>query len=384
MSSNQLNTVIELHLIQNFAPANLNRDDTGSPKDCDFGGYRRARISSQSLKRAIRFHPRFEALTGVENGVRSKWLVRSIKEVLMEKYGKGEQEAIKVAYQFVEKYATKKDKTEEQSNTLIFFTPQERDEIAKTLVENWEALLDSKKGKDVSDSLVKTMIKQTKGRTSAPDVALFGRMLASTPELNIDAACQVAHAISTHRVTMEMDYYTAVDELLKTEETGAAMVGFTGFNSACFYRYARIDYNLLLQNLDNDADLAQKTVAAFLRATLDAIPTGKQNSFAAQNPTSFALAVLRQDGMSWNLANAFESPVQNKHKENTDRGYIAPSIKEIDKLWGALTTFYDDALISALSLFTAEGYQDQLTNLANARQQTVTQWLEKITQGLKE
>jgi len=158
-----------------------------------------------------------------------------------------------------------------------------------------------------SGELVKALVKKTDKRTSAPDIALFGRMLASNPSTNIDAACQVAHALSTHAVRMEMDYYTAMDHLKPDDVSGADMVGFTSFNSACYYRYLRIDWRLLVANL-RDVELARRTVEGFLRAAMTAIPTGKQNAFAAQNPTNFALVVVRDDGKSWNLVNAFETP----------------------------------------------------------------------------
>jgi CRISPR system Cascade subunit CasC len=381
MTTQTYKTFIELHLIQNFSPANLNRDDTGSPKDCDFGGYRRARISSQALKRAIRNHPRFAAMTGVDNGTRSKWLTRPIVESLTEQHGKDKEQSVALATAFVGSYAAKMDsKKPDQTSVLVFFTHSEVEQIVAALLGNWEAVIDEKEGKKVIANLVTEMVKVTKDRTSAPDVALFGRMLASKPELNIEAACQVSHAISTHPVTMEMDYYTAVDELLQDKEAGAAMVGFTGFNSACFYRYCRIDWQQLLKNLDDDAELAHCAVAAFLRSAIDAIPTGKQNSFAAQNPTSFALAVIRRDGMSWNLANAFETPIQPKKGE----GYVSESIAKLDALWGALTSFYDDADVTALSAYSAELSPTKLSHLEPAKQPTVSAWLEPIKQAIWE
>lgn len=384
MSNQPYKTFIELHLIQNFSPANLNRDDTGSPKDCEFGGYRRARISSQALKRAIRNHPRFTAMTGVDNATRSKWLTRPIVKALAEQHGKDLEPAVSIATSFVGSYAAKMDsKKADQTSVLVFFTNSEVEQIVAALLENWEAAADEKEGKKVIAGLATQMVKETKDRTSAPDVALFGRMLASKPELNIDAACQVSHAISTHRVTMEMDYYTAVDELLKDEEAGAAMVGFTGFNSACFYRYCRIDWQQLIKNLgdDNAAKLlAQRAVVAFLRSAIDAIPTGKQNAFAAQNPTSFALAVVRQDGMSWNLANAFETPVPSQKGD----GYVSESIARLDTLWGALTGFYDDAAVTALSAYSAERQPTELANLESVKRPTVSAWLETITQAVEE
>ncbi|MEM9773185.1 MAG: type I-E CRISPR-associated protein Cas7/Cse4/CasC [Chloroflexota bacterium] len=378
MSQKSFNTFIELHLIQNFSPSNLNRDDTGSPKDCEFGGYRRARISSQALKRAIRNHPRFEALTDVDNGTRSKKLTEPIIKALVEQYGRDPELAETVAIHFVSSYAAKMDsKKPDHTSVLIFYTASEVEKIVAKLQENWDAVIDKNDGKKLIGSLANDLVKQTKDRTSAPDVALFGRMLASTPELNIDAASQVSHAISTHRVAMEMDYYTAVDELNKNDEAGAGMVGFTGFNSACFYRYARIDFNLLNENLDS-RELAQRTVHAFLRSAIDAIPTGKQNAFAAQNPTSFALAVVRQDGMSWNLANSFETPI----KANKGKGYVSESILNLDQLWGALTRFYDDAEVSTISAYSAELEPTTLTHLEDNKHETVSAWLAPINQAL--
>ncbi len=405
MSTQPYKTFIELHLIQNFSPANLNRDDTGSPKDCEFGGYRRARISSQALKRAIRNHPRFAKMTEVDNGTRSKWLTRPIVKALKEQHGKDEGEATEVAKVFVENYAAKLDSQEpKKTSVLVFFSPSEVEQITSNLLENWQVFtgfcqeeeriraakeVAKKAGKDFKETnssvkpvkaIVDKLVKSMSERTSAPDIALFGRMLASKPELNIDAACQVSHAISTHRVTMEMDYYTAVDELLQDEEAGAGMVGFTGFNSACFYRYCRIDLEQLIKNLDGETELAYRTVTAFLRSAIDAIPTGKQNTFAAQNPTSFALAVVRRDGMCWNLANAFETPIQPKKGE----GYVSESIVKLDALWGALAGFYDDADVIALSAYSAELNPAQLTHLETARHATVSEWLEPIKRASME
>ena len=251
--------------------------------------------------------------------------------------------------------------------------------IVAGLLAQWDQLIEAKdaaRGK-LLDGLVKTIIKETKDRTGAPDIALFGRMLADKPELNIDAACQVSHAVSTHRVQMEMDYYTAVDELLQDEEAGAAMVGFTGFNSACFYRYARIDWEQLCKNLDGDKALAGRTVLAFLRAALNAIPPGKQNAFAAQSPTDLALAVVRGDGMSWSLVNAFETPVRAQY----DSGYLRPSIEALDAYWSALTSFYDDAEILAAAVH-AKQHGDALTSLASYQQGKLSDWLTTVAAAL--
>ena len=376
---------IELHLIQNFAPANLNRDDTGNPKDCEFGGHRRARISSQSLKRAIRSEPVFAKTTQAKNGERSKRMTEPIAEKLVDA-GKSAEDAKLVATAAVAAYYSKKenmdDKKQDRTQFLLYFSQTEIDALVKTILDNWEEALAAAQNKKSVANLVAQLVKETKERTSAPDIALFGRMLADKTELNIDAACQVSHAISTHRISMEMDYYTAMDERPDPEGeegAGAGMVGFTNFNSACFYRYARLDWQQLVDNLGGDVDLARRTVEGFLRAALDAIPTGKQNSFAAQNPTNLALAIVREDGKSWNLANAFEEPV--RARGNT--GLIRPSIEALDSYWGDLSRRRDDAEFKAFAVYAdASKHAQVLQELAGAYQPTLSAWINAVNAAL--
>ena len=371
---------IELHMIQNFVPSNLNRDDTNNPKDCEFGGYRRARISSQSLKRAIRFEPVFAETTQAAVGERSKWMTRPIKQALVDA-GKDEETAVAVATAFVNTYAGKMDKkSPEKTSVLIYFSQKEIEMIANRLLADWDTAVAVAQDGKSDAALVKQLVKETQNRTGAPDIALFGRMLAEKPELNIDAACQVAHAISTHRITMEMDFYTAVDDLQTIEQdegAGAGMMGFTAYNSACFYRYARLDWKQLVKNLDGDTALAQRTVEGFLRAAIDAIPSGKQNSFAAQNPTSLAVAVVREDGKSWNLANAFEKPVRS----GRETGLIEPSIRALDTFWDNLTRARDDAVCKTVAVYTDQ-YQDTLDRLQPYLQPNLSGWVNAVNEAL--
>ncbi len=371
---------IELHLIQSFAPSNLNRDDTGNPKDTEFGGVRRARISSQCIKRAIRLEPVFRQITGVEPAVRTRWMARKLSERL-DGAGKPEEEIKAVARAFAEAFSGKMDG--EHTSVLIYLSDAEFQAMADGLLAQWDAAVEaarSNSGGDASKSapfadLVKEFLKSAKGRTSAPDIALFGRMLADKPDLNLDAACQVAHAISTHRVNMDLDFFTAVDDLQKDTETGAGMMGVTGFNSACFYRYARLDWDQLASNLGQDLALARRTVEAFLRAALQAMPTGKQNAFAAQNPPSFALAVSRNDGMSWSLANAFEQPV----RADRDGGLIAPSIKRFDAYWERLQQSYGHDGVKPVALLLEDL---PLQALAVALVPNVDSWVQAVLETL--
>jgi CRISPR system Cascade subunit CasC len=373
---------IEIHMLQNFAPSNLNRDDTGNPKDTEFGGVRRARISSQCIKRAIRQNPAFAEKTALEPADRTKWITRLLVKPLTDN-GKPEEQSWAVAEAFANALGigTEKDKKTEQPKTkvLLYLSRGEIGEIAKKLLAKWDDINSSlKSGKSTTlDGIVKEFVKSMKDRTSAPDVALFGRMLAEKPELNIDAACQVAHAISTHRVSMDMDFYTAVDDLSTDEETGAGMMGVTGFNSACFYRYARIDWDQLVKNLGGDKTLAKKTVEGFLEATLRAVPTGKQNSFAAQNPPDFVMGVVRDDGESWSLSNAFEKPIRAER----EGGYLQASIEALDKYWGRLTKVYGKGEITPASLALDE--DAPLTTLKDTVKPNRDKWVESLMAGLE-
>jgi CRISPR system Cascade subunit CasC len=367
---------VELHMIQNFAPANLNRDDTNNPKDCEFGGVRRARISSQCLKRAIRTSPIFAETTGIDAGTRTKWLINRRLRPELVKAGKSEEEATAILEKFVPKYASKldeKSKEDKKTAVLLYLSQAEIDSIVQALLDNWTDLSDDK----AVDGLVKTLVKKHKGQTSAPDIALFGRMLAEKPELGLEAACQVAHAISTHRVTMEMDFYTAVDDLNPEDTAGAGMMGFTGFDSACFYRYARIDWDQLLENLNGDASLARRSVEGFLRAAVAAVPSGKQNSFAANNPPNLLLAVVRRDGMGWSLANAFERPVRARSEE----GLVAPSVAALDTYWDRLCQVYGtDTLLRTAAL--ALDANLPLQSLQEAQVENLEAWIGAVTQAL--
>jgi CRISPR system Cascade subunit CasC len=329
---------LEFHLIQNFAPSNLNRDDTGSPKDALFGGHRRARVSSQCFKRAMRLATREYDLLPPENrGVRTK----KLKALLLEHLnGRDKLEAgakIDVALAA----AGLKVKDDGKTEYLLFLGESEINAFVELINEHWDILPlddDKKSKKDTKASLPSEIVKRAKllmDGGKAVDVALFGRMLADLPSVNQDAACQVAHAISTHRVEREFDYFTAVDDRGDEDETGAGMIGQIEFNSATFYRYAVLDLQKLLCNLQKDRELTLSAVKAFTEALVRAIPSGKQNSFAAHNPPAFIGLCLRQT-MPMNLANAFEKPVFPRQ----DRALSEQSVEKLAEQETKLNAIY--------------------------------------------
>jgi len=327
-----MKTIVEIHALQNFAPSNLNRDDTGAPKDAFFGGTRRARVSSQCLKRAVREHFKGlveqNALTPDDVACRTKRILDALVESLG-KNGRTKADAIaksRLALAAMELSVKEDGKTE----YLLFMGEREISNIANIIHEKWDSIAapeatpaeGKKPGKakkqaaQSADPELKKALDDVFNGGKAVDVALFGRMLADMPKKNQNAACQVAHAISTHAVDREFDFYTAVDDLKPDDTAGADMMGTVEFNSACFYRYAVVDWERLLANLQNDTELAFKGLRAFLEGFVVAEPTGKQNTFAAHNPPEFIAVSVRHNTAPRNLANAFETAVRVKKDES--------------------------------------------------------------------
>jgi len=349
--------LIEIHVLQNFAPANLNRDDTGAAKDCQFGEYRRARVSSQCWKRAVREYFQEHALfTNEELASRTKRGAAWIAEFLSkERPDSSGEDAMKVALGALKALKIKTEK-DQQTNVLLYLGHDQVQRATKVCMEKWDDLLklgaEEEKGageekKEAGSAATKknnkketNVSKELKGLdecfkgSRAVDLALFGRMIAEQPSLNVEAACQVAHAISTHAISAEFDYYTAVDDRNRSEDTGAGMIGTTEFNSACYYRYANVDLRALTKNLEGDGELAQRGAMGFLKSFIHSIPKAKQNSFAAQNPPSMVLVVLR-DSARWSLANAFVNPVRPGKI-----GILRASTEALLKEWDQMCALY--------------------------------------------
>ena len=380
---------LELHILQNFAPSNLNRSDTGSPKECTFGGYRRARISSQSFKRAMREYFKDNFSHQANLAERSTRLLEAISGHLVDK-GKEISEARRVvAVTLGSKKLIVKD--DGKTQYLVFMGRDEIKSIADICLENYEALLNiaPKEKADDEEELSAKEIKEVISKVpkeiqkaldeildggKAADLALFGRMLADLPEKNIDASSQVAHAISTHKVGVEFDFYTALDDLKPDDTSGADMLGVIEFNSACFYRYMNINVDKLNENLQGDRELTIATVEAFLRSAIEAIPSGKQNSFATHEKPDFVLAVVREGNLC-SLANAFAKPV----KAARDKSLIENSIEELIKRWERTVDVYGDNS-NALNLVSLADVD--LGSLKEAKAESFEKFIENTKNAL--
>ncbi|MEN8168286.1 MAG: type I-E CRISPR-associated protein Cas7/Cse4/CasC [Pseudomonadota bacterium] len=303
---------IQLHLLTSYPPANLNRDDLGRPKTAMMGGANRLRISSQSLKRAWRTSETFKQALAGHVGTRTKEMGRKIYQTLLEK-GIKEKKAVewsKAIAGVFGKLKTLSKKEKENADPEKLLTELEIEQLAHFSPEEDQAinsLIDEIATSD--EAPTEEQLALLRKKHTATDIALFGRMLASSPTYNTEAAAQVAHAISVHKVTVEDDFFTAVDDLNNGEEDmGAGHMGETEFAAGLFYLYLCIDKELLTENLSGNVELANKTIGALLQSAATIAPSGKQNSFASRARASYILCESG-DQQPRSLSVAFLKPV---------------------------------------------------------------------------
>lgn len=341
-------TIVEIHILQTMPPSNLNRDDTGSPKKAVYGGVTRARVSSQAWKRPTRLKFR-ELVDPNQLGIRTKRVVEVLTDRILRLDPAADPETAQKAAQSVlqdaggiklakPRSSKKTDDADgnvnepDQSSYLLFLGSHQYDELAAIGKEAIAAggIKDFLKNKDV-----KKRVKGILQNDRAIDVALFGRMVADDTDLNVDAAAQVAHAISVQRVDFDSDYFTAVDDVKQDSDeegdAGAAMIGDVEFNSATFYRYANVDVDRLLDTL-GDANATTQAVTAFVDAFSTTVPNGKINTFAHNTLPDLVVVNLR-DTQAVNLVGAFERPIAGEIVANATKALVERE-QEIDASYG--------------------------------------------------
>lgn len=314
---------IQLHLLTSYAPSNLNRDDLGRPKTAKMGGFERLRVSSQSLKRNWRISDLFEQALDGHIGIRTKRFGNEVHETLLAEGVKekpAKEWAIAIAGVFGK---AKKDSLEIEQ--LAHISPSEQEDalaLAKLLAAEDRAPTDVE-------------LRLLKKDKMAVDIALFGRMLASSPAYNIEAACQVAHAISVHSVVVEDDYFTAVDDLNDGKtDSGSSHIGESGFAAALFYSYICINKTQLIENLNGNEVLANQAIQALAEAAVKISPTGKQNSFASRAYASFVMAE-KGTQQPRSLSVAYLKPINKEDQAAEAIKELQLQAENFDKVYGA-------------------------------------------------
>lgn len=324
-----MTTFIQLHILTFVPPANLNRDDTGAPKTAIVGGDLRLRLSSQSLKRAWRTSEIFHKRLDGHLGARTQRFGEAIRRHLAGR-GIDDAEAVRIAREVIVAFGKPKSEKEKGKETyteqLAFLSPAEQ--AAALALADAMAAGEKPESKTVAERVLK-------GADTAADIAMFGRMFADNPDFNREAAVQVAHAFTTHRVAVEDDYYTAVDDLNSGEtELGAGFVGEAGFGSGVFYLYLCIDTAQLTANLAGDADLAKSAVAALVEAAATTVPGGKQASFASRVHASYLLAE-KGGAQPRSLASAFAAAIPAKDAFAKSRKALTETREKFNNAYGA-------------------------------------------------
>jgi CRISPR system Cascade subunit CasC len=378
---------LELHIIQSVPVACLNRDDLNSPKTAVFGGVQRARVSSQSWKRAIREMAKRES-PALFSGNRSRRMVHELSTKLESK-GLLKDIAVIVAQQVASIVETLDSKTDadgyKKIKTLMFFSDAEYEAVANAVtndikilaekakdsskaVESAKATLvkidDEKKQEAATKELeklekelekdnkallkafgakpIKDAIKSVQLKDAA-DIALFGRMVANDHSLTVEAASMFSHALSTHKVDNEIDFFAAVDDLQPKEESGAGMTSTLEFNSATYYRFAALNLDMLADgnHLESSTQKQRKDVVrTFLEAAIKAIPGARKNTMNGNTLPAYVLGVVREKGHPVQLVNAFENPVRSS------QGYASSSVEllkseyaKLAETWGIVSVF---------------------------------------------
>lgn len=319
MTNAYTNTRIEYHILQSFPVTCLNRDDVGAPKSAIVGGVPRARVSSQCWKRQVRLAMQD---FGVKLGIRTKKAEELFVKACLNAGASEEQAATcgaKIAAQLID-------------DTLLFVSDTEAAAFAAYAQENG---FDDSKIKD--KELAKVAKKSLNPAQDALDIALFGRMVAKAAEMNVEAAASFSHAISTHKVSNEVEFFTALDDL--QDEPGSAHMGSLEFNSATYYRYISLDLGQLAQTMGEDG--LSKAVDAFTKALFVAVPNARQTTQSGASQWDFARVLVRK---GQRLQVPFETPV----KKAPEGGYLQGSMS-------ALKTELDKKEKLAGSLFGKQG-----------------------------
>ncbi|AHJ66161.1 type I-E CRISPR-associated protein Cas7/Cse4/CasC [Granulibacter bethesdensis] len=327
-----MTTFLQFHLLTTYGPSNPNRDDQGRPKQAIVGGVPRLRMSSQSIKRALRESTFFALDLADHEGKRTKRLYQNLVEHLISN-GVSEEKAHTAADQvatiFGKLEASSKESKNRIGTTLAFISPEEW-----RLAEELAGKIAAGEKVPAEKELKKMVLRRADG---AVDIAMFGRMLAGSSDYNRDAAVQVAHAITTHMAQSEEDWFSAVDDLNTREETGAAHLSETSFGSGVYYQYVCVNCDLLISNLAGDRALAVKGIEALAAALARTTPKGKQNSFAHHPLAHYILAEAGTQAPR-DLSGAFFSPVRGERLLEQSVEALEKTRREIDDAYGKVWT----------------------------------------------
>jgi CRISPR system Cascade subunit CasC len=363
--------VWEVHVLHSLPAGNPNRDRFQRPKEQTFGGSRRARISSQALKRAVRERMRDE-LAGETLGIRTRNVPTEVANAIrrLGPPANWNEEAIEaVAHAAVTSSALKPGRTpaggegddEEAGEAVVFVSEAELEHVARVVCEHAEEITiqagKTSPAAKLGTTVTKALDEPFPAALRPIEAALTGRFFASRPQDTIEAAVQVMHTVGIHPLLAETDFFSAVEERPIEEHSGAAHTGDAEFNASCHYKYARIDVPQIALNLDGSdpagqLERARRAARAFVAAFIDAVPRAKQATMNTATPASFALIIRRRRG-GWNLANAFVDPIRQRSD------LVRAGVRRLDAHLGDLLESSGDNDLLAIDIANRTGLDER-------------------------
>ncbi len=321
---------IQIHWLASYPGTLLNRDDSGLAKVLPFGGTMRTRISSQCLKRSWRKAKdamSIGSIRNIESAERSReHIEKQVVNGLSAETGKSEDIVSAVGLAFTEALYGDRGRDRKSRQALLLGWPEiryMRNEARKLVAESSDAKDAERRCKDYfGKDGIRRVFRAVRSECAQPggfESALFGRMVTSDPEANIEASLYVAHAITVHRAEKELDLVTVVDDLKSSEDAGAAGVFDSELTSGVYYGYAVIDVPGLVSNLAGvqakewlapgaDREAAAEVAARLVHLIATVSPGAKKGSTA---PFSYAESMLVEAGnrQPRTLANAFRKEI---------------------------------------------------------------------------
>jgi CRISPR system Cascade subunit CasC len=345
---------IDIHALQSVPFANLNRDDTNSVKTVQYGNSLRTRVSSQCWKRAIRAV--FEDHIG-DAALRTRRIgERVTRELehrgwpaeLAQRAGGHAAAASGIKFELAKAPGEGKQTVPNKvlTNALVYVPETAVTELADLAQQHRDALEQAKDIKKPADkSILPAGDVEAVLRSRNGVINLFGRMLAEIDDAGVDGAVQVAHALTTHETDVELDYFSAVDDVtaLWDDASGSGHMGHAEFSAGTFYRYATLDLRDLQANLGKDLTAARDLAAAFLASFITSLPQAKKNSTAPHTIPDLVHISVRAD-RPLSYAAAFEEPVH----AGPQGGFANLSRTRLDEYAQAANT-----LLGTRSLLTA-------------------------------
>ncbi len=409
---------LQIHSLRSFGPSNPNRDDSGSPKTAIYGGRLRQRISSQCLKRAIRLAMK----DGKRESFRTRLLAERVADSLNTNHGLEKAEAVELARYIGVLGSSKKidaalkearegkgkakgkdkksdkegDATKSGPTTvlealakdgrskgetaqLIFASQSEIASIANGLAQLREKI-SSMSASEIEDAITKAT-RQTKG--TPLEIAIFGRMTTSDAFADVEGAVQLAHAVGVNEVTIESDYWTAVDDLLSQrkeegegnlESKGAAHLGDAEFGSSTYYLYANLDVERLAES-SGDRDGSIEAAVAFVKASITATPSGKSNGMASYEVPAMVVVEVGTDRRPLSYLGAFESPVRPRGDSSMTSVAVGRLLEHISRC----DSFQGEAGGRRFYLFL----EPEVDFPSATRAKSITELLDKVEDALR-